>query len=275
MTENPEPELLEGSVAEPATENVAGRIARKARSGRVATVTRSVLFVCALVGGIGCTVMSVQDADRSPGKPTWKFPAADKAGQKDGRGAKEGLGALLLPFDETARTPGPDVGDFGNDVELSGAKATALRKEALEGLPGPARRQLTKLIDKQGIEGVALRSYAVHTKGAHLNPFTAEVTLQRMQNRGAVRDTAASVQRFLTDTGLFREGPKIKGHENARCLSTRKDKEGGLEGAICSGYVGDVLVNVGVNGPGPLNREGVSAFFTAQLDRIDDPGLAV
>ncbi|AZM61474.1 MULTISPECIES: hypothetical protein [unclassified Streptomyces] len=275
MTENPEPELLEGSVAEPATESVAARIARRARGGRIAAVTWSVLLVCALVGGIGSTVKSVRDADRSPGKPAWKFPAADKAGQKDGRGAKEGLSALLLPFDETARAPGPDVGDFGNDVELNGEKATVLRKEALEGLPGPARRQLTELIDKQGIEGMALRSYAVLTKGAHLNPFTAEVTLQRMKNRGAVRDMAASVQRLLTDTGLFREGPKIKGHKNARCFVTRKDKEGGLEGAICSAHVGDVLVNVGVNGPGPLDRESVSAFLTAQLDRIDDLGLAV
>lgn len=167
MTENPEPapEIIEGSVAESATEGMTERIARKVRGGRVAAVAGSVLLACALAGGVGFTVMTVQDADRSPGEPTWKLPAADKTGPKDGPGTEKGLRALLLPFDHDTRQPGPDVGDFGHDTELGGAKATALRKEALEGLPGPARRQLGKLIDKQGTEGMALRSYTVLPKG--------------------------------------------------------------------------------------------------------------
>lgn len=96
-----------------------------------------------------------------------------------------------------------------------------------------------------------------------------------MKNRGAVRDMATSVQRFLADADILREGPKIKGHKHARCFLTPKARKKGLEGAFCSGYVGDVLVNVVVDGPGPIDRDGASAFFTAQLDRIDNPGLAV
>lgn len=281
MTEPSEntPEVIEGTVAEPAADGLTARVARRARSRRAAIAGGSVLLACALAGGIGFTVITVQDADRSPGKPVWKLPAAKKGKQQDGAETAaekaKGLSALLLPYEKEGRSPGPDVRDFGHDTELSGARATALRKESLKGLPGRVQRELEKLVEKQDIKGMALRSYAVPARDEEDNGFTAEVTLQQMGNRSAVRDMADSAQRFLSAADVFRKGPRIKGHKDARCFLSPKAKKDGLEGAFCVGHVGDVLVNVVVDTPGPIDRRGVTAFFTAQLDRIDSPGLAV
>ncbi|CAL9495983.1 hypothetical protein [Streptomyces sp. enrichment culture] len=277
MTENSEamPEVIEGAVAEPAVDGVTARVARSARARRVATVAGSVLLAGAMIGGVAYTVVTVQNADRSAGKPAWKLPPAGKAGAPDGGADSEGLSALFLPFEDGARFPGPDVRDFGHDTELSGAKATALRKESLKGLPGSVKRQLAKLIEKQDIKGMALRSYAVHDGGYEGEAFTAEVTLQRMGNRSAVRNMAGSAQRFMESSDVFREAPKVKGHRDARCYLSPKAEKDGLEGAFCVSHVGDVLVNMVVDSPGPVDRKGVTAFFAAQLDRIDNPGLAV
>ncbi|WP_314223800.1 hypothetical protein [Streptomyces zaehneri] len=280
--ENPEinpskSEVIEGGGAEPVAVKPARRVLRP---GRIAAVAGSALLACALVGGVGYTVVTVQDADRAPGKPTWKFPPpaqGDEKTEQDGAaGAGKGLSVLLVPYGTDGFERGPDLGEFGADAEFSGAQATAMRKESVKDLPGKSRRQLEKLIDKERIKGVAMRSYVVGRSDYNTtDAITFDVNLSRMENRTAVREAATSVNGFLGATDVFRKGPEIAGNKDAQCFLTPKGKDEELGFALCTAYVGDVLVSVSANAPGVLDAKFVAKFFTAQLDRIDDPGQAV
>ncbi|MFE7933898.1 hypothetical protein ACFU6S_35315 [Streptomyces sp. NPDC057456] len=279
VAENPEaPEVVEGGGAEPAV----AKPARKGlRSGRIAAVAGSALLACALVGGVGYTVVTVQDADRDSGRPTWKFPppvAQDDEKTKQGGAAGSGLSALLVPYGTDGFDPGPDLGEFGADAEFSGAQATALRKESIKDLPSKSRKQLEKLIDKERIKGMAMRSYVVERLDYNVtDAITFDVTLSRLENHTAVREAATSFNGFLAATDVLRKGPKIAGNKDAQCFLTPKgkDKDEELGFALCTAYVGDVLVSVTADAPGVLDAKFVAKFFTAQLDRIDDPGQAV
>ncbi|MCX4763138.1 hypothetical protein OG562_19560 [Streptomyces sp. NBC_01275] len=255
---------------------------RKVRPGRIAAVAGAVLLAGALIGGVGYTVVTVQDADRAGGEPTWKFPSSDdgKSGQseKGEKGAKSasGLSSLFVPFGTDGFDPGPDLEEFGSDADFNGAQANALRKESIKDLPSSTRKQLEKLYDKQRIQAMAIRSYAVSRLDYNItDAITVDATLTRLKNRTAVRETASSYNAFLADTDLFREGPKIAGHKDAHCFLTPKGEDEELGNAFCTASVGDVLVSVTANGPGPLDGAFVAKFFAAQLDRIDDPGQAV
>ncbi|MEU1251714.1 hypothetical protein ABZ445_00335 [Streptomyces chartreusis] len=251
---------------------------RRPRARRIAAVAGTVLLLGAVVAGAGYTVVTVQDADRDAGLPTWKFPkpaAADKAEQSDR--AASGLRGLLLPYDEKGYTRGPDLGEFGSDAELSGRQASELRKESLKELPRKERRQLERELDKKPIEGMAMRSYykadgqAIYDKKA----FFASVVLARLESRAAAKDVATGQNEFLSALGLFRKGPKLDGHKNAKCFLTPKGLDEKLDRVYCTGWSGDVLISVTASGVRPLDLTSIGLFVTAQLDRIDDPGKAV
>jgi hypothetical protein len=241
---------------------------------RVATLTGAVLLLGAVVGGTGYTVVTVQDADRDPGTPSWKFPKA--AADQDAPQAK-GLRGMLMPYEENGFAQGPDIDEFGADAELSGRQATALRKESLKGLAPADRRKLEKQIDRQRIKGVVMRSYLNSDMYAvHDDKVSAvSVTLTQMQSQAAVRNSSTSEIEFFEALGIMRTGPKIDGHKNAKCFLSPKDKDEKIDWMFCSAYVGDVLVAVNASGVAPLDKEGISTFLAAQLDRIDDPGKAV
>ncbi|MFC4505568.1 MULTISPECIES: hypothetical protein [Streptomyces] len=246
----------------------------RARTGRVAAVAGSVVLAGALVGGVGYTVVSVRDADRAPEQPTWRFPAAAKA-EPDAKPAS-GLRALFLPFGTDGYNRGPDLAEFGPDAAFSGAQATALSKESVKELPAATRREMEKLIDKQRIQGMGMRSYVVGRESYNkVDAITFDVTLTRLADRTAVRRMATSFNTYLDATDVFRRGPEIKGHKGVRCFLTPKGGDDELGGAFCTTSVGDVLVNVTADGPGPLDGDFVAKFFAAQLDRIDDPGQSV
>ncbi|MGW9590404.1 hypothetical protein ACWHLZ_08800 [Streptomyces chartreusis] len=251
---------------------------RRPRARRIAAVAGTVLLLGAVVAGAGYTVVTVQDADRDAGLPTWKFPkpaAADKAEQSDK--AASGLRGLLLPYDEKGYTRGPDLGEFGSDAELSGRQASELRKESLKELPRKERRQLERELDKKPIEGMAMRSYykadgqAIYDKKA----FFASVVLARLESRAAAKDVATGQNEFLSALGLFRKGPKLDGHKSAKCFLTPKGLDEKLDRVYCTGWSGDVLISVTASGVRPLDLTSIGLFVTAQLDRIDDPGKAV
>ncbi|MGM9379711.1 hypothetical protein [Streptomyces antibioticus] len=272
MSENPEiSETPENVVEEP----VAAKPARKLRPGRIAAVAVALVAAGAVVGGVGFTVVTVRDADRDPGRPTWKFPAASKDKPEVKPGSGKGLSALLVPYGTDDYTPGPDVGEFGADTELSGAQATALRKESYGDLPRSTQKKLDKLVEKQRIQGMAMRSYVLRPAGFDTTSITAKVTLTRLDNRTAVRNMANSFNGFLAATDYFRKGPKVKGHKDVRCFLTPKGDKDDLAAAYCSAAVGDVLVSATADGPDPLDAKLVTNFFTTQLDRIDNPGQSV
>jgi hypothetical protein len=273
LAEKPAENPLAGLPGEPVGESVAPK--RRLRLGRIAAVSGAVLLVAAVLGGVGYTVVTVDGADRDPGKPTWRFPKATKDKDENAEAAT-GLAGMLLPYDD-AYTRGPDLAEFGTDAELSGGQATALRKESLRDLPRTQRRQLEKEIDKERIKGVVMRSYLSTVAYASYSKksFTASVTLSRMANQRTVRDISTKQIQLLDALGIFRKGPKVEGHKNAGCFLPPKDSSEKLDMMVCSAYTGDVLVSVTVSGVKPLDGPAVARFLAAQLDRITDPGEAV
>ena len=256
----------------PAVAPVRGR----ARRGRVAAVAGSVLLVAALVAGVGTTVVTVRGADRDAGAPTWKFPATKV--DKKTTVTQRGLAGMLVPYGTDGWVRGPDLAQFGADAQLSGARATALRKEALRGLPRSQRKQLERQIDRQRISGMAMRSYFSGESFANNHNdgiYSVSVVLAQMANRTAVRNGSKAQNDFLAALDVFEEGPKIKGHKDARCFRLSADDDEDLDMMLCSAYVGNVLVSVTAYGAHPLDSKGVAMLLRTQLDRIAEPGEAV
>ncbi|MGX1270853.1 hypothetical protein [Streptomyces phaeoluteigriseus] len=255
-----------------APEAATGR--RRIRVGRIAAVAGCVLLAGAVVAGVGGTVVTVQDADRDAGAPVWKLPENKAVEAKPV--ARTGVSGMLVPYgDGWAR--GQDLGEFGYDRELSGAQATAMRKESLSDLPRSQRKRLEKEIDKQRVKGMAMRSYALTPDSTLFTdePVTVSVVLTQMESKAAVRDIVTFQNEFLEALGAFRDGPTIKGHKNAKCFLTPKDKEEDMDLMTCSAYQGEVLVSVKAEAVKPMNTKAVAALLTDQLDRVEEPGEAV
>jgi hypothetical protein len=238
-----------------------------------------VLLVAAVVGGAGYTVVTVQDADRDPGAPSWTFPVPAPDDTKTAK-APSGLAAMLVPYGTEGWSRGPDIGEFGSDASLSGPEATALRKEALRDLPRSQRRDLEKRIDKQHTKGIAMRSYLSTSSGFNSTlyangAFTMSVELAQIEDKAAVKGMSTFQNEFFDALKIFRKGPEIKGYKNAKCFLPPKDKDEKLDMMVCSAYQGDVLVSATAFGAKPLNTKGVAMLLREQLDRIAEPGEAV
>ncbi|NMI59292.1 hypothetical protein FNV62_25175 [Streptomyces sp. RLB3-17] len=249
------------------------------RRGRIAAVAGSVLLVAAVLGGAGYTVVTVQDADRDPGAPSWTFPVPAPNDAKTAKTAS-GLAAMLVPYGTEGSSRGPDIGEFGSDASLSGPEATALRKEALRDLPRSQRRELEKRIDKQRTKGIAMRSYLSTSSGFSStlyadSGFTMSIELAQIEDKAAVKGMSTFQNEFFDALKIFRKGPEIKGHKNAECFLPPKDKDEKLDMMVCSAYQGDVLVSATAYGAKPLNTKGVAMLLREQLDRIAEPGEAV
>ncbi|MER6348920.1 hypothetical protein ACWC10_26505 [Streptomyces sp. NPDC001595] len=245
------------------------------RLGRVGKAAGALVVAGAVVAGVGYTVVTVRDADRDAGEPVYTLPK--HASESAEPVAATGLAGMLLPYGE-AWERGPDLGEFGSEAQLDGERAAALRKEALRELPRTQRKRLERQIDKQRVQGMAMRSYV--TAGdlfAGEETVTVSVVLTRMENKAAVRDISTFQNEFLAALDVLRKGPRIKGHKNAQCFLPPSDEveEGGLDTMLCSAYEGDVLVSLTASGPASLNSGDVAELLTAQLDRIEEPGKAV
>lgn len=248
---------------------------KRPRPGRVAALAGTVLLIAAVVAGVGYTVVTVQGADRDPGDPIWKFPAAAKGDDRTEEAS--GLRGMLVPYSSKGYTRGPDLGEFGSDAVLSGREATELSKEAIKDLPRTERRLLEKEIDKQRIKGMVMRSYLNADSYAiyHKTAFSISVVLSQMESRAAVREMSTSQNEFLSALGVFRKGPKIEGHKNAKCFLTPKVDDEPLDRVICSAYSGDVLISATATGVRPLDMNAIAQFLDSQLDRIETPGKAI
>ncbi|MFF7950393.1 hypothetical protein [Streptomyces griseorubiginosus] len=280
MSENAEnAENAGGAVSEGAAPEPV-RAGRGRRGGRIAAIAVSVVAAGAVVAGVGFTVVTVNGANRDAGAPVWTFPKGGKAGEAKAA-PRKGLGAMLVPYGADGWSRGPDMAGFGSDTQLSGARATALAKESLSGLPRSQRKALEKRIDKQRISGIAMRSYvsteelsSVYTDQASV----VTVQLAQMASTTAVRGLARSQQGFLDALGIFDEGPKIEGHKDAACYlppSDKKDGKNGLQSMYCVAAQGNVLVTLNATSAKPLQKTGIAMFLREQLDRIEEPGEAV
>ncbi|MFJ8083347.1 hypothetical protein ACIQ6Y_22415 [Streptomyces sp. NPDC096205] len=245
------------------------------RRRRVAAVAGSLLLAGAVVAGVGFTVVTVRGADRDAGAPRWKFPRHTVVEQKAPQA--EGLAGMLVPYSAQGWTRGPDLGEFGSDKVLSGAQATALRKQSLSDLPRTLRKRLEKEIDRQRLTGMAMRSYVSGDPTLYDDEriYTVSIVLAQMDNRAAAKDVATFQTEFLGALDVFREGPRIKGHKNARCFLPPKGEDTDLDMMLCSAYVGNILVTATAEGAKPLDTKGAADLVRQQLDRVSEPGKAV
>ncbi len=303
-----EPGAPESEAADPgpdaaaADDEVAPPGEQPRRGRRIAVIGSALVLAAATVAGAGYTAVTVKDADRDPGAPVWTLPKAAPEKKAEASAGATGLARALVPYRIDGWSRGPDLAEYGSDVTLSGAQATALRKESLIGLPRSERKELEREIDRRHITGMAMRSYAgtgTFTADGMTGDSTVTIVLSRMENRSAVRDMATRQNEFFAALDDFREGPRIKGHKDARCFRLPGDsaesgdsgdsgESGGsgeldlfgasddpLDTLFCAAYQGDVLVTVTADAMQPFDTEGITALVTEQLDRIAEPGESV
>ncbi|PSM44557.1 hypothetical protein C6Y14_04900 [Streptomyces dioscori] len=277
------PEAAPAPASDVASEEPPVSPRRRVRRGRVVAGVAAGALLAVVVGGVGFTVVTVDGADRDAGAPVWRFPkksADDEKAQVAADGRKTGLAGLLVPYetdpDTDGFTRGPDIEEFGSDSVFSGRQATELRKESIRDLPRSQRLRLEKEIDKQHIQGMAMRSYVSPPDSLDYNGkvFTVDIVLSQMDKK-TVRDLATFQSEFLNALEIFRKGPKIEGHKNAQCFLPPKDADTKLDLMVCSAYKGDVMVSATAYAVKPLDTKGVAVFLREQLDRIAEPGEAV
>ncbi|MFG2329756.1 hypothetical protein ACGFMM_09020 [Streptomyces sp. NPDC048604] len=253
--------------------------AAPARRRLLTVVLPAALVVLALGGAAAYTGVTVSRADRSAPTEIWaqtetdgtdKDPAADRA--KRGR-SDTPLSKLLLPVPD-GYVLGPDEELYGNDGELGGKEALALLKREGKGLAGKKRRDFEKRVERLGVQGFAVRTFARSPAGDLL----VNVQVVRMKDKRQIREMH-ELRNELSEFLKLPKGPKISGHKNAACFLMpepegldKEEKEEALDGVICSAYDSDVLVLVAATGPRPIDKSEVADLLKKQLDHIKSPG---
>ncbi|MFI1472149.1 hypothetical protein [Streptomyces wuyuanensis] len=257
------------------------------RSVLTGVVLPAVLVVGSVGGAAAYTAVTVGDADRTVPTTVWaepaKEPANDPAAEAWRGQASTPLGKLLLPVPDGYRL-GPDIGEHGNDVELNAQQAIAVMKEWGSGLSGKNRRDYEKRVNRLGVGGIALRSYATEFAergGVYEDDVVVTIELTRVKDKSRVRE-AYEVQTGLAKMLELSKGPKITGHRNAACFLVEQDErakgEGPSEdqrlgGMQCFAYDAEVLVSVRAQGTAAsFDENAVADLVQEQLDHIASPG---
>lgn len=251
---------------------------RGARRVLLGVVLPSVLVLGLVGGGVTYTAVTVSSADRTA--PTRVWGAADGTAKEDedpaaaqARGkAGTPLGKLLLPLPEGYEF-GPDEQLYGNDGELGAAEAAALMKQAGKGLSGKKRRAFEKGVDKLGIQGIGVRSFA--DPAADL---VVSFELASMKDKKQIKNSYR-LRKEVMDALEFPKGPKVKDHRNAVCYMApeddsldKKERAAALEEMICLAYDSEVFVTMTAAGAKPFDKAAVAGLLTKQLDHIASPG---
>ncbi|MFE1909215.1 hypothetical protein ACFW96_36925 [Streptomyces gardneri] len=241
-------------------------------------VLTAVLVLGAVGGGVAYTAVTVDGADRTAPTVKWAAPLATAtpadpaAGLAKGR-ASTPLSKLLLPV-PAGYELGADVAGYGNDDELAAEEATALFKRTGKGFYGKKRREYEKEVDRLGIQGMAMRSYATEDSDLHV-----EMLVLRMKDKKMVRGFF-EVRKDMAEVLKLRKGPKIKDHaQNSACYLGPKpvdpedeDKSAPLQDMVCWAYDGEVLVSVMAAGAEPFDKKAVAELVGKQLRHIESPG---
>lgn len=241
-----------------------GRTRRRFPVALVATA----VSLAVVAGAAAWGWSALQHADRTAPTTVWAEPAEDP--EADPEPLKPtGLAAQLLPM-PAFWVPGPDIDEHGNDSVISADRAVALLKQGSRGLPSAQRKRHDKAVDKLRIKGLAVRSYRPAS-----SEYVVETRLTQLENTKAV-DNMAEFQKELTNAlGIFRKGPKIKGHPKAECHLMPKSDGIDLDGMMCTGHVGEVLVSTYAYGTDPMPTKTIADMVREQLDHIASPGESV
>ncbi|WP_418957836.1 hypothetical protein [Streptomyces tritici] len=260
-------------------EEPSAQSAGRGRRRLLTVVLPAAVVVLALAGAAVFTGVTVSRADRSAPTDVWaetaadgtaEDPAADRA--RRGR-ADTPLSKLLLPVPD-GYTLGPDEELYGNDGELGPKEAVALLKREGKGLAGKKRRDYEKRVERLGVQGFAVRSFARMPAGDLL----VSVQVVRMKDKRQIRGVY-ELKNELASLLKFPKGPKIGGHKNSACFLMpevegleAEEKKHALGGMICSAYDSDVLVSVSATGAKPFDKSEVAELVKKQLDHIKSPG---
>lgn len=257
----------------------AGEPEKPGRGRELLAVVLPAVLVLGLIGaGVTYTGVTVSAADRTAPTVVWEEPdPAGAAAEDPALGAARGnastpLSKLLLPV-PSGYELGPDIETYGNDGELGEKEAVALMKREGEGLSGKKRRDYEKRVDRLGIQGIAVRSFASAERD-----IVVYVHIMRMKDKGRVKDMF-ELRKELSKLLKFPKGPKIGGYANSACslMPTIKglDKEeqaAQLDGMLCAAYDSEVFVSVFAAGSRPFDKSAVAALVEKQLDHIKSPG---
>ncbi|MFC8274682.1 hypothetical protein ACFUJR_19550 [Streptomyces sp. NPDC057271] len=244
-----------------------------------AVVLPAVLVLGAIGGGVTYTAVTVDGADRSAPTVVWEAPAdtAENRYKDPAAGALRGrastpLSKLLLPVPE-GYVLGPDIESYGNDGELGDKEALALLKQEGKGLSGKKRRAYEKRVEKVGIKGIAVRSFA--SEGSDV---VVSIRVAQMKDKKRIREMF-ELRKDLFELFEFPKGPKISGHKNSACFMvpeskdlTKAEKAGQLVEMHCTAYESEVEVTVTVAGTKPFDRSAAAKLVQKQLDHITSPG---
>ncbi|MGW8766461.1 hypothetical protein ACWGN5_28635 [Streptomyces sp. NPDC055815] len=245
-------------------------------------VLASVVVLGAVGGGVAYTAVTVDRADRTAPTVAWADPTAtatakDPAAENSARGkASTPMSRLLLPVPE-GYVLGADIEGYGNDDEIPAKQAAALLKQTGKAFYGKKRRAYEKEVDRLGIQGMAMRSYA-----AQDSTLQAEVIVLRMKDKKTVREFF-ELRKEMSEVFKLRKGPKIKEYaKNSACYLAPKpakpeqdgedERTPDLQKMTCSAYDGEVMVTVTAFGAEPFDQKAVADLVEQQLRHIQSPG---
>ncbi|MCZ0980562.1 hypothetical protein O1L60_20655 [Streptomyces diastatochromogenes] len=245
-------------------------------------VLATVVVLGAVGGGVAYTAVTVDRADRSAPTVAWADPspsatAQDPAADSGTRGrASTPMSRLLLPVPD-GYALGADIEGYGNDDEIPAKQAAAVLKQTGKSFYGKKRRAYEKEVDRLGIQGMAMRSYA-----AQDSSLQVEVVILRMKDKKSVRKFF-EVRRELSEAFELRKGPKIKEYaKNSACYlgpkpakpegSDAEERTPDLQQMTCSAYDGEVMVTVTAFGAAPFDEKAVANLVEKQLRHIQSPG---
>ncbi|MFE1380360.1 hypothetical protein ACFW6S_15605 [Streptomyces sp. NPDC058740] len=264
----------DAAVAAVAAEPGAGRGGAR-RKRRLFPYVLTGVLVLGVAGAGTYTGITVSAAERHAPTIAWEKPreaGKDPVGDLRRGRASTPLSKLLLPVPGDYSL-GPDIDRYGNDGELGATDAVALLKQQGKGLSGKKRREYDRRVEKLGVQGIAVRSYASID-----SDLVIEVQVIRMKDKRFVTELHELRSEFA---GLLHlgKGPKVEGHANASCFVLPRDEEEdedereyGLEGLTCSAYDSEYFVSVvGYGGPS-LDKSAVAELLQQQLDHIESPG---
>ncbi|MYS22612.1 hypothetical protein GA0115240_142513 [Streptomyces sp. DvalAA-14] len=260
---------------DPAPETPAPAPAGRSKRGLALGIAAALVAVAA-GSGIGYAVLQhdsdSKDAAAKPASTPWvaPTPSATKAfGAKSGGSHFGSLGQLLLPM-PTGYHPGPDMDAYGNDTVLDAHRAQNLFKGDLSWMSKTDRKKVDAAIDKLLIEGEGIRTYTSSD-----GDLMVQMELVQMKNQDAAHYEPKFFGAFTKAMGVFRNGPKVKGHSQAVCVLPPADPGDKLDSMTCEATEGDLMVRMVASGTRPLEKSAAVALLSKQLDRIQDPGKAV
>ncbi|WP_035847099.1 hypothetical protein [Kitasatospora azatica] len=175
---------------------------------------------------------------------------------------------LLLPM-PAGYVLGPDDDVYGNDTELSQDAINTYLDDRVKDLPKDQRDKVKNALKAEGHKGAGVRSYrAADSKMV--------VTLWLDQfNQKSVAVENAFQGAWGSESGLFRQGPEVPGHQDARCFLPPAKPSEPIDELECTAAIGDLLVTMHVEGVAPLPKSEAVSIFRQQLERLALPGASV